>query len=99
MKREFVDWKIRTLRRQANVVGTAQRDQGASFRVLLMNISYEGCHIVCEQALTIGETLSIELPAKGSIKAQVRWVDGDRAGLCFLFQNSAVEQRRARLGV
>ena len=58
MKREVVDWKGRSLRRQANVVGTARREQGQSFRVLLVNISYEGCHILCEQALITGETLT-----------------------------------------
>ena len=65
MEREFVDWKNRTLRRQANVVGMARRDQGSSFRVLLVNISYEGCHILCEEELMTGETLSVELPVKG----------------------------------
>ena len=99
MKREVVDWKGRSLRRQANVVGTARREQGQSFRVLLVNISYEGCHILCEQELITGETLTVELPGKGAMEAQVRWVDGDRAGLRFLFLDSVFEQRRARLGV
>lgn len=99
MERELADWKIRSLRRQANVVGIVQRDHGPGFRVLMMNLSYEGCHILCEQILTVGETLSVQLPGKGAIKAQVRWVDGDRAGLRFLFENSAVERRRAHLGV
>ena len=99
MKREVIDWKIRSPRRPANVVGTALRDDGSSFRVLVVNISYEGCHILCEQALVTGETLSVELPGKGAMKAQVRWVDGDKAGLRFLFLDSVFERRRARLGV
>ena len=99
MKREPIDWKSRHQRQPANGVALARAGSGSQFRLLLLNISYEGCQVLCEQPVTQGETLTVSVRGKGEMPAQVRWVDGDKAGLRFLYDDSAVELRRARLGV
>jgi hypothetical protein len=49
--------------------------------------------------LSVGETLVLILPGRGSIDAQVRWIADERAGVRFLTGTSPSEQRRARIGV
>lgn len=99
MEREQIDWKKRGWRRRTSAIAMVRRNGGSSYRALVGNLSYDGCQILSEQALTPGETLVLSIPGKGTVSAQVRWVDGDRAGLRFLAENSVVDQRRARLGV
>ena len=64
-----------------------------------MNISYDGCHILAEDELEVGEALNLSVDAMSVIEAQVRWVDGGRSGLKFVTGASAVDARRARIGV
>ena len=99
MKREPADWKLRAGRRSTAIPGWAQRDDGSSVRVLLSNISYEGCHVLAEGDLTVGEVLKVDIPRMGLMEAQVRWSSDDQAGLRFMLGQSGVEARRARIGV
>lgn len=99
MKREPVDWIPRGGRRKVALSGVAQTADGFRFKVLLSNISYEGCHMLAEHTLSAGEVIEIDLPGTGRMQAQVRWASEDQAGIRFLLGQSTVEDRRARIGV
>lgn len=99
MKRELIDWKVRPVRRKLALPGTASNSAGCAFKILLSNISYEGCHLLAEYDLTVGEIIHVEVPGMGRMQAQVRWVSEDQAGVRFLLGSSSTEARRARIGV
>jgi len=99
MKREVIDWKVRPVRRKLALPGNATGPDGTSFRILLSDISYEGCHMLAEAELTTGEVIEVAIPGMGRMQAQVRWVAGDQVGVRFLLGKSPVEDRRARIGV
>lgn len=99
MERNDKDWVRRANRRPTHLRGTASRPGGALVRVLLSNITYDGCHLWCEGELEKGELLQIRVEGLSVMPAQVRWASGDRAGVKFVTGNSAVDARRARLGV
>lgn len=99
MKRELIDWKIRPTRRRLALPGTASSAEGRSFRILLSNISYEGCHLMAEYDLAVGEVIELDIPGMGRMQAQVRWASEDQAGVRFLLGGSSTEDRRARIGV
>ena len=100
VKRDASDWlRRRGARRRVSMVAHLVEEGGEPFRVLVRNLSYEGCEILSERALVPGQSVELEMPRAGRIKAQVRWVSGDRAGLSFLLGNSVHEERRARIGV
>ena len=99
MKRELIDWKVRPIRRRLTLPGTASSADGRAFRILLSNISYEGCHMLAEYDLTVGEVIQVDIPGMGRMQAQVRWSSDDQAGVRFLLGGSTTEDRRARIGV
>ena len=99
MEREPVDWKMRSARRGVSRIALVERADGRQARVLVSNMSYEGCQLLTDQQFERGECVTFTMPGSGTIDAQVRWVSGDRVGLRFLLGKSALEERRARLGV
>lgn len=99
MDREPADWSSRSPRRPTAHQATICFGNGREVRALVTNLSYDGCQVIAEAELTVGETLVLVLADRGSIDAQVRWTAEDRAGIKFLTGNSASEQRRARIGV
>ena len=99
MEREPVDWKVRGVRRAVSRTALLVRADGRQARVLVSDISYEGCQLLTEQQFEKGECVTFTMPGTGTIDAQVRWVSGDGVGLRFLLGKSALEERRARLGV
>lgn len=98
MKREPADWVPRAGRRRASLTGVGRWDDGSSARILVSNISYEGCQIWSDHDFSCGETLELALAGHSNIKAQVRWTMNGRAGARFLTGNLA-DDRRARIGV
>jgi hypothetical protein len=66
--------------------------------VLVSNLNYDGCLVVSEADLQLGETLMLRLPGLGQLRAQVRWADRERAGLRFLL-GGVIDERRSRIGV
>jgi hypothetical protein len=99
MEREPIDWSAREYRRGVSLVGSASREDGRPVRVLVTNLSYAGCQLQSDQALTRGELIQLRLPNMGNMNAQVRWVSDVKCGVRFLVGASAKEERRARLGV
>lgn len=98
--RDVSDWRQRrSARRRVSMLAQLADESGEPFRVLVRNISYEGCELLSDRRLALGQALELSMPSGGTVKAQVRWVNGDRVGLCFLLGNSVVEDRRSRIGV
>ena len=93
------DWTPRQGRRRASVTGMAWRSDGAALRVHITNLSYDGCHLLTDVELDIGETLRLAMPRMQPMEVQVRWMRGHEAGVRFLQNATAAEDRRARIGV
>lgn len=99
MKRDENDWRMRPDRRTVSLSGLALRNDGTSSRVAVTNLSYDGCHLYSQDTFELGEPLRLSVQGMGTIRAQVRWVKEQSAGVRFLHDGSAVNERRARLGV
>jgi PilZ domain-containing protein len=99
VSRQPADWHIRSHRQRVSLTAIGTWSDGTTARVLVSNMSYRGCHIWTDHELAPGETLKLALPDKGVIEGQIRWADASRAGVRFLTGDSAVDDRRARLGV
>jgi PilZ domain len=57
---------------------------GNSVDVVVVDISREGCRLVTDSTLKIGENVQIEVPKHGCFAAQIRWALGNEAGAVFL---------------
>jgi hypothetical protein len=99
MERQQQDWLRRAARRTANLPGTAERPDGSKVRVLVSNISYQGCHVWSECRFATGEAVASRVAKMGLIQGHVRWVNGDSAGIKFVTGDSAIDERRVRIGV
>ena len=99
MERSSQDWVLRSNRRETSLHGIVKRADGSTLRVLVSNISYEGCHLWCEGELERGELVELNVTQMKLMRAQVRWVSGDSAGAKFITGDSVVDERRARLGI
>ena len=99
MEREPIDWSSREYRRRVSLIGSASRGDGLSVRVLVTNLSYAGCQLQSDKALSRGEMIQLSLPNMGNMNGQVRWVSDVKCGVRFLGGASAKDERRARLGV
>lgn len=93
MDSEKADWSARPGRSPAQSASVTLGD-GRKVEALATNVSPEGCQLLADAHWSVGETLVLTLADRGSIRAQVRWTAGDRAGIKFLSEGSA-EQRRA----
>lgn len=99
MEREQQDWFSRSARRSVNLTAIAYRGDRTTMRVLVSNLSYEGCKLLCEHRLVVGEVIKVAVPGLGTMEAQVRWTAEQKAGVSFLLGKSVHEERRVRLGV
>lgn len=57
---------------------------GGRHKVLVTDISREGCRMETEELLKIGEVVQIEVPKYGTFAAQIRWALGNEAGAVFM---------------
>jgi hypothetical protein len=93
------EWIHRGQRKRASITGTAYRSNETAMRVHITNLSYDGCQLITEELLDIGETIRLTMPRMADTLAQVRWVKGEQAGVRFLQGTTARDDRRARIGV
>ena len=93
------DWVRRADRRRVTLIGAAELPDGTSSKVLLSDLSYEGCQLVAEQDLDVGDVIRLSIPDMGTMQAWVRWVADDKVGVRFALGGSASEDRRLRIGV
>ncbi len=61
------------------------RADGVARLATIVNLSPNGFMARCDEAITVGETLTVTLPVAGSFAAEVRWALGGRIG-CKLAQ-------------
>jgi hypothetical protein len=94
-----MDWVKRSGRRNVSLIGSAELPDGTSTRVLLSDLSYEGCQLVAEQDLEVGEVIRLTIPDMGTMQAWVRWVVDGKVGLRFALGGSVTDDRRLRIGV
>lgn len=99
IERQASQWKARQDRKPASTTGIAYRPDGSWMRVHMTNLSYDGCHLLTEDRLDIGETLELVMPRMRHLSVQVRWVTENEAGVRFIQGGSAADDRRARIGV
>lgn len=50
---------------------------------LIINISPSGCMLRCDQMVSIGESLSLDVPSIGTLRGMVIWTVGARIGVEF----------------
>lgn len=98
IERKVADWVKRAIRNRMSVTGLAYRPDGTSIRVHMTNLSYDGCKLLTDKPLVIGEQVRLVVPGMQPILAQVRWTTNEEAGMRLL-GGSAAEDRRARIGV
>ena len=57
---------------------------GRSLQTRIWNISKGGFMAECEEKLPLGASITVDLPGKGEVKAEVRWALGWRFGAMIL---------------
>lgn len=73
----------RAERRSVTLAAFATREDGSPVEMTIVDLSYDGCGVVCTDRLTAGERLSLSVLRRGATPVTVRWVNGARAGLSF----------------
>lgn len=89
----------RRQRRPVSMDGHLVRDGGLTHSITLLDLNYGGCGIASSVELRPGEVVTLSVLGRGSLKAKVKWVNDDRAGIAFLPEVAEVEpapvERRA----
>jgi hypothetical protein len=98
IERSPANW-VKRNRKPMSLTGVAYRADGSWMRVHMTDLSYDGCKLLTDDTLDIGETLTLVMPRMQHTKAQVRWIKNQQAGIRFLTNASAVDDRRARIGI
>jgi hypothetical protein len=81
-------------RRPVTLAACATRRDGSIVELTIVDLSYDGCGVVCTENLMVGERLDLSVLRRGSTPVVVRWTDGARAGLCFVSIASEDEPTR-----
>jgi hypothetical protein len=79
------------------MASTVCRDDGSATEVRISDISYDGCQLETDIPFAIGETVTLNLPQMGEVKAQIRWTSLDgRSGARFLIDEAEATEHRLR---
>lgn len=70
-------------RRPVTLIAFAHRADGSAVEMTVVDLSFDGCGVICTTNLSAGERLRLAVVGRGTAEAVVRWVDGARAGLSF----------------
>ena len=70
-------------RRPVTLRAFGAREDGSTFELSLLDLSYEGCGIETAVKLAVGEALKLSVVGLGAIAARVRWFKDGKAGLIF----------------
>ena len=90
-------WVKRNDRRRVDMASTVCRDDGSTVDVRISDISHDGCQIEAGTAFAIGETVILDLPRLGEVKAQIRWTSLDgKSGARFLIDEADATEHRLR---
>ncbi len=74
----------RPARRPVDVETTAVDGVGCMLGTRIWNVSDGGFMAECEERLPIGAQIELEIPGRGAVRAEVRWVLGWRFGAMIL---------------
>ena len=92
MEGEQRDWLDRPATRNVSRTGTACLGDGTTLHVLVSDLSYRGCKLLCGKRLKVGDPVTLTVPGLGSLDAQAKWTAGDKAGISFLHGNPTSEE-------
>jgi hypothetical protein len=56
---------------------------GSTVELIILDLSYDGCRVEVPVAFLPKTQLKLTVPRLGKLDAEVRWCDGNIAGLCF----------------
>src|SRR3982750_3056580 len=73
----------RAERRPMALEGFAARGDGSTVKIIVTDLSYDGCGVETDADLQPGEAIQLSVLHYGAVKAEVRWAAGGRAGLVF----------------
>jgi hypothetical protein len=62
----------------------ASRANGLEEKVVVTDISRDGCQLQTSAAFNVGEVITLHHDVLGKLTGEVRWASGGRAGLQFL---------------
>lgn len=97
MLRNEAEYQKRALRHPVRLDAYARREGEEVFRVLITQMAYGGCQILCTEKFTVGDRLILSLPRMGEITGQVRWTAGDKSGFAFDFAERSADQRSSSI--
>ena len=83
-------------RRPVELDGHAVLEDGNTFNITLVDLSYEGCGIKCPVELKPGAAIKLAIVRRGAISARVRWYHSGRAGLTFEAEAEPSKEHRPR---
>jgi hypothetical protein len=70
-------------RRPTSLSAYATRQDGSVVELTVVDLSADGCGVLCQSGLRAGERLNLAVLRRGTTGATVCWADGGRAGLSF----------------
>jgi hypothetical protein len=83
-------------RRAIHLEGFAAFETGETHKVLVLDLSYDGCGLQSAVELKVGQRISLAVLQKGAIEAEVRWYSDGKAGVVFKPETPSPTGRRAR---
>ncbi len=81
-------------RRAVTLPGFVLLEDGATFSITLLDLTYDGCKIATSVALLPGLKLKLSALSLGALDAQVRWYANGHAGLRFAPPTSQQQKKR-----
>lgn len=79
-------------RRPVTLSACGTRVDGSMVQLTVVDLSYDGCGVLCSTALKAGERLNLAVLRRGTTGAIVRWAQGGKAGLSFI-RDAAADSR------
>jgi hypothetical protein len=70
-------------RRPVTLAANAAREDGSIVEMTIVDLSYDGCGVICTEGLLAGEEIEVSVARRGIAAAKVCWVEGPKAGLSF----------------
>lgn len=67
---------------------------GRQLHSRLWNISETGFMVECEEKVPLGALVTVDLPGRGPVRAEVRWVLGWRFGASIIDEENAADPTR-----
>lgn len=82
-------------RRAVTLPGFVLLEDGTTFSITLLDLTYDGCKIATSVALLPGLKLKLSALSLGALDAHVRWYANGHAGLRFAFPTRSHKERQA----